>query len=239
MSLEGKRVVVTRAVPQAESLSRLLGEKGAIPLLYPCIAIVPRPLELESRDYDWLVITSSNTAFALRGHDFSQVKIAVVGDASAEAIHKYLGQKPSFIAESHTAEALGQSLPIQQGERLLLPQSALAKDKLCDILRGRGATVDCPIAYDNFIGEGGEDIPQMLGEIDAISFTSGSTVKNFVERIQPKTAFHIPAVVIGDSTAATAQVYGFQTIVPNAFTIEAMVEALGQYFSDRDGSNNL
>jgi uroporphyrinogen-III synthase len=230
MSLQGKRVVVTRAVPQAESLSRLLREKGAVPLLYPCIAIVPRPLELESRDYDWLVITSSNTAYALRGHDFSQLKIAAIGEASAEAVSKYLGQSPAFISETHTAEALGQSLPIQQGERLLLPQSSLANDKLSEMLRERGASVDAPIAYDNFLGEGGEDIPSMLDSIDALSFTSASTVKNFVERIQPKTAFHIPAAVIGDSTATTAQVYGFETIVPSEFTIEAMVRVLEKYF---------
>jgi uroporphyrinogen-III synthase len=230
MSLQGKRVVVTRAVPQVESLSRLLREKGAVPLLYPCIAIVARPLELESRDYDWLVITSSNTAYALRGHDFSQLKIAAIGEASAEAVSKYLGQSPVFIAEKHTAEALGKSLPIQQGERVLLPQSSLANDRLSEMLRERGASVDAPIAYDNFLGEGGEDIPSMLDSIDALTFTSASTVKNFVERIQPKTAFHIPAAVIGDSTATTTQVYGFETIVPSEFTIEAMVAVLEKYF---------
>jgi uroporphyrinogen-III synthase len=231
MGLEGKRIVVTRALPQAALVMTLLREKGAIPLSYPCISIVPRKLELDTHDYDWLIITSSNTAFALRGHDFSQVKIAAVGEASAQAVRDYLGQTVTFTPEVHTGEALAQSLSIKGGERLLLPQSASASDKLGQSLRERGATVDCPIAYDNFIGEGGEDIPNMLDVIDALTFTSGSTVENFIKRIAPRTAFHLPAAVIGDSTATSAQVHGFQTIVPKEFTLEAMVEALEHYFS--------
>lgn len=230
MSLEGKRIVVSRAAHQAASLMGLLQHKGAIPLLYPCIAIMPRKLEVDSRDYDWLIITSSNTAFALKGKDFAQTKIAAVGEASAQAVQEYLGQSVTFIAEIHTGEALAQSLPIQAGERLLLPQSALAPDSLSQALRERGAIVDTAIAYDNYIGEGGADIPNMLDRIDALTFTSGSTVENFIKRIQPKTAFHIPAAVIGNSTATSAQVHGFATIVPNEFTIEAMVEALEQFW---------
>jgi uroporphyrinogen-III synthase len=230
VSLQGKRVVVTRAAHQAASLMKLLRDKGAIPLFYPCIAIVPRKLEIDRRDYDWLIITSSNTAFALKGYDFSQVKIATVGEASAQAVSDYLGQTVAFRSEIHTAEALARTLPIQPGDRLLIPQSALAPDKLSQLFHERGATVDSLTAYDNFIGEGGDDIPNMLDDIDALTFMSGSTVENFIKRIHPKNACHLPAAVIGDSTATSAQVYGFQTIVPEEFTLEAMVEALETYF---------
>jgi uroporphyrinogen-III synthase len=231
MSLQGKRIVVTRAANQADSLMNLLKEKGAIPLLYPCISIAPREIEFDSRDYDWLIITSSNTAFALKGQIVSHLKIAAIGQTTAQSVKSYLGKEAAFISEIQSAEALAKSLPLETGTRVLLPQSAIAKDNLSQRLSERGAVVHSITAYDTLPGTGGEDIPNLLDSLDAITFTSGSCVENFTRRIYPKKASHLPAAVIGDNSATAAQVHGYQTIVPQEFTIEAMVEALEAYFT--------
>jgi uroporphyrinogen-III synthase len=233
MSLQGKRVVITRAINQVDSLIKCLQEKGAIPLLYPCIAIVPRELKLNLSAYDWLLVTSSNTAYALKGHDVSQVKIAAIGKATAEAVETYLGRAASFISERQTGKALAQSLPLEQGKTVLLPHSALANDEISQILTERGAIIHTVTAYDTLIGQGGEDIPAMLklGNIDALSFTSSSAIDNFIKRIQPQSALDLPAAVIGPSSASTAQAVGFSKIImPKLFTIDAMIEALDAYF---------
>jgi uroporphyrinogen-III synthase len=231
MSLQGKRIVVTRAANQADSLMNLLKEKRAIPLLYPCISIAPREIEFDSRDYDWLIITSSNTAFALKGQIVSHLKIAAVGEATAQSVKAYLGKDPAFISAIQSADELARSIPLEAGARILLPQSSLAKDNLSQRLSERGAVVHSITAYDTLLGTGGEDIPNMLDSIDAITFTSGSCVENFTRRIAPKKANHLPAAVIGDSSATAAQVHGYQTIVPESFTIESMIQALDEYFA--------
>lgn len=231
MSLQGKRIVVTRAANQADSLMNLLREKQATPLLYPCISIAPRGIEFDSRDYDWLIITSSNTAFSLKGQIVSHLKIAAVGEATAQSVKEYLGKDAAFISDVQSAEALAQSLPLEAGARILLPQSSLAKDNLSQKLSQRGAVVHSITAYDTLLGAGGEDIPNMLDSLDALTFTSGSCVENFTKRIHPKKADHLPAAVIGDSSATVAQVHGYQTIVPETYSIEAMVDALDDYFS--------
>lgn len=248
MSLEGKRIVVTRAAHQAESLANLLRDKGAIPIFYPCIAIYPveNSQELDAalkriETYDYLLITSSNTAYALKQRldalklspDFSRLKIAAIGESSAEAVTNFLGAEVAFMPEMQTGAALAQSLPIVNKMRVFLPQSTLANEEICQTLTERGAIVESITAYENHIGEGGANVPAMLkqGEIDALTFTSSSTVDYFLKRIAPQTAFELPAAVIGSSTAKTAHGLGFQQLImPDEYNLAAMLALLDEYF---------
>jgi uroporphyrinogen-III synthase len=249
MSLKDKRIVVTRAPHQAAKLVKMLQDKEAVPLIYPCIDIAPPEdsSELDSalrnlKAYDWLVLTSSNTVLAICRRmgalqlqmNWTKIKIAAVGTSTASSIEALFGMKPTFVPKEHTAEALAQALPIYEDMRVFLPQSDIAGMDIVEILKNRGVDITVVSAYGNVVGQGGEDIPLRLQEnrLDAITFTSGSTVEGFVHRIEPLTAYDLPAACIGTSTAEVAQSYGFQNIiVPEKFTLKDMIVALENHFA--------
>jgi len=244
--LGGKYIVNTRAVHQAEKLDKLLRERGAEPLAYPCIDILP-PLDTSELDealksletYDWLVLTSVNTVYTVAGQlaalnitpDWSQVKVAAVGSSTAKAIQKRLNTSVDLIPGEFVAEGLAAALNLSEGQRVLLPQSEIARSVLQDTLREQGADVHALAAYRTHIGSGGVDLPRLLqvGQVDALTFTSSSTAENCVKRLGY--APDIPAACIGPITADTAREQGFQTIImPEIYTLAAMVQALADYF---------
>jgi uroporphyrinogen-III synthase len=249
MTLQNKRIVVTRAPHQAVKLAEMLQEKGAVPLMYPCIDIAPpadlAPLDAVLRNlhnYEWLLITSSNTPLAMKRRlqaleiipDFVHLKIAAVGQTTAEAMETLFGVKAEIVPETQSAAALAEVINVYEKMRVLLPQASIAKPDLADVLRKRGADVTVVEAYETVIGHGGEDIPTMIAEnrVDAVTFTSSSTVENFVERIKPQTATHLPVVCIGAPTSDTAWEAGFQTVIASQdYSLENMVQKLKEYFA--------
>jgi uroporphyrinogen-III synthase len=242
MSLQGKRVVNTRAAHQAGELDVVLRRRGAIPLSFPCIAIVPPDdtEELEaalSGKYDLLVLTSVNAVLSLASLDVSLTHLpaAVVGEATAEAAQEMLGVEISLIPEEYSADALADELDIFEGMRVLLPQSEIARPVLAEALRKRGVEVTAITAYRTVRGSGGVDAAGMLkrGEIDAVAFTSPSTVINFVARV----GFvpDVPVASIGGQTSQATQELGFTAIVEaEKHTVEGMVAALAAYFEEHE-----
>lgn len=245
--LAGKRVVITRAPHQAESMVRLLEKHGAHPLRYPCIDIAPpqdttrlNDLLQAASQFDWLVLTSTNTVHML--HQRMQAlglspqwrRMAAVGPKTARLAESVFGAVVECVPDEHTGAALAQTLPLAEGMRVALPQSALADDELAQALTKRGADVTVVDAYRNVIGGGGD---KLAGQIDALTFTSGSTVQNFVTRWtrdghQLDRAFAVVVACIGPVTAATARECGFtHIVVPDTYTVPAMVDALGEYWA--------
>ncbi|MEO0565052.1 MAG: uroporphyrinogen-III synthase, partial [Chloroflexota bacterium] len=194
MTIEGKRIVVTRATHQAEPLADALRTRGAIPIMYPTIAIKPtedpalRRAILDSEDFDWIIITSANTAVALSEYRLllNTVKVAAVGETTADAIREYMEEVVDFTPRQQTGESLAEHLPdVRSHTRIFLPQSAKADNTLADMLRARSAEVVAVTAYHNVVSyEGDADVPGMLddGQVDAFTFTSGSTVENLTAR---------------------------------------------------------
>lgn len=254
-ALSGKAIVNTRAVHQAGALDDLLRARGALPLDYPCIAIatpqdsVPLDrslVDLAAGEFDWLVLTSANTVYALEerlsalglsvaGASF---RVATVGPATAGAAQGQLGLIPADLPEEYAAESLADSLPVQPGTRVLLPESALARPALEDRLVARGAIVTTVTAYQTVCGRGGVDLPALLAQkqVDALTFTSSSTVTYLLERLAregglPEAALDLCAACIGAKTAATARECGFRTIITAAeATLDSLVDALEAYF---------
>lgn len=253
-ALDGKRIVNTRAAHQAETLNSLLRERGAVPLDYPCIAIIP-PDDSSALDaalsdliagcFEWLVLTSANTVHALAQRvavssmalagDF---RTAAVGPATAQAAQEQLGLTVADLPEAYIAESLAASLPVEPGTRVLLPESAIARPTLATMLAERGAEVTVVTAYQTMHGQGGVDVPRFLaqGHIDALTFTSSSTVTNFLERLQNEggqvaDALALPAVCIGPKTAKTARDAGFATLhTASEHTLEGMLDTLNTLF---------
>lgn len=253
--LAGRTIVNTRATHQADELDRLLCAAGGQPVAYPCIAITP-PADTGDLDaalhalgtgaFDWLIVTSVNTVSAIASRlgalglslANAPAKIAAVGPSTADAARETLQRSVAFVPDTHTAEALAQSLPIAAGARILLPESAIAHPALAESLRARGAQVTVIAAYRTVCATaGGEDVPRLLadGRIDALTFTSSSTVDCFLERIKRANrlseAVLVCAACIGPRTADTARDAGFSSIVvAQPHTLRGLVDALSNHF---------
>lgn len=256
--LAGKRLVNTRATHQAAELDALLRGRGAEPLPYPCIAIVPpedtTPLDDALRaacegEFDWLVLTSANAALAVTGRvealqlpskKLKSMKVATVGPATAGAARDLLGVEVNLIPEQYVAEALAEALQPSLGTRILLPQSEIARPVLAQGLIAAGAAVAAVVAYRTVPGSGGADVPRLLseGRVDAVTFTSPSTARNFVVRLVDEggTLDDLDGVCvacIGPVTAEAVREYGLHVgVVPEDHTLEGILDGLEHYYSN-------
>jgi uroporphyrinogen III methyltransferase/synthase len=185
--LFGRRVVVTRAREQASDLKRLFEESGAQVVQFPTIEIVP-PESFASLDravdeaWDWLIFTSTNGVSAFferlfaKGKDVRSLscKVAAVGDSTAAAL-RARGIAPDVVPDRFMSSALIPLLPAHP-IRAAIVRAQEGRDELLDELRKRGGEAHLAVAYRNVpvTHDAGE-----LRDIDAVTFTSASTVDNF------------------------------------------------------------
>ena len=255
LPLFGKKIVVTRSREQASDLSERLRKLGALPIEFPTIEILP-PDSLADLDhcarrlgeYDWIIFTSVNGVrfFLARllelGKDIRDLRgprIAAIGPKTAEelAISKV---KVSFVPREYRAEAIFEGLQKEslEGKRILIPRAKMARDILPAELRKAGARVDVVEVYRTVRPE--SDVARVRElleqkQVAAVTFTSSSTVTNFVELLGKENASKlmkgIVAASIGPVTAETAQSLGIDSaIVSKDYTIPALVESLAAYF---------
>jgi uroporphyrinogen III methyltransferase/synthase len=244
--LFGKRVLVTRSRDQASELSQLLREQGAEPIEFPVIKITPpecsRELDvaLDRIDqYDWLLFTSANAVRAVMarlnelGRDVRSLKgpkIGAIGPATAETI-SCTGVRVDFTPSRFVAEAVVEEFPEDpSGKRILIPRAQDAREVLPEKLTELGADVDAVTVYRTEIDEScAAPVREMLrnGEIDIITFTSSSTVKNFVKLIGVSVPAGVQIACIGPITAQTAEDLGLRPdIVAEEYTIEGLVRSM-------------
>jgi len=256
MDLHGKRIIVSRAKEQAGSLSILLREKGADVLEIPFIEIRPAQ-SYEALDkaienlmaYDWLILTSVNGVHALFSRlekqgkseaDLLHLKIATIGPATRKAIEKH-GLPVDLMPEEYVAESVVEQFQDQQirGERVLLVRAKIARDVIPNALRDMGARVHVMEAYETVVPEASrEAILDALGDEKkkpfAITFTSSSTVKNFMEMLGDE-RLHSPLLEgvrlcsIGPVTSATLRQNNLRVDVEaKEYTIPGLVEAIAK-----------
>ena len=205
--LHGKRIVVTRARAQASDLADGLRTRGASVYEFPAIRIeFSRTPELQAAvdalvagKFDWVVLTSVNGVDALfdelgrRELDARAVKakVAVVGDASAERLREK-GIRADLVPPEFVATSIASTLKQQgqiSGKRFLLPRADIARSELPAELRKEGGEVTDVVAYRTVLEtEGQEDALAALEkhEIDAVTFTSASTARNFASILGPE-----------------------------------------------------
>lgn len=255
LPLQGKRIVVTRARHQAQSLSDKLSELGATPVVIPAIRIAPMP-DTQPLDraiaalsgYNWLIFTSSNgveifwqrlEAIGLDSSTFDAVKAAAVGPATARALRQH-GVQPDFVPDEFVGEAIAAGLGDDlTGQRILLPRAEIGREKLVQMLVARGAHVDDVPSYRTLPATmDAADLAELERGVDAITFTSGSTARNFVAAVKERAdgeilSFFENTVVacIGPVTAEAARELGLDVdVVATEYTTDGLVEALATYF---------
>ena len=247
LPLFGQRIVVTRAREQADALSAKLRALGADVMEMPTIEIVPAsdyaPLDraiAELPRYDWLIFTSVNgVRLFLERLDGSlqdlralRARIGAIGDATKQAVEA-LHLKVDLMGEEYVAESLVQALAKLDlaGKRVLLPRAAVARDLLPCALRERGACVDVVEAYRTVIPESAaRQAEQVFGgsrKPDWITFTSSSTVQNFVQAAGVKALEGLKVASIGPVTTATAKKLGVMvTVEASPFTTDGLVAGI-------------
>jgi uroporphyrinogen-III synthase len=260
--LEGKRIAITRPEHQARELIARLNALGAVAIATPTIAIAPPtdypPLDAaiaRLADYDWVIATSTNgvqTLFdrmatldvsntVLRGR-----KIGAIGPATAQAFAER-GITPDFVPSAYVAESILEEIGDVSGQHILLPRADIAREVLAAGLSERGALVDEIAAYRTIPGEGVAHLAGLLSEraLDAITFTSSSTVRYLIEGLETQGLSraevrallqHVDVICIGPITAGTANEEGLHVAaVAHEYTSDGLVAALVRHFGGTIG----
>ncbi len=256
--LFGKRVLVTRASEQSDSLAQALRERGAQAIELPMIRIEP-PLDAAPltaavaalRSYHWLLFTSQNgvraffAELARQGLDSRSLfglRIAAIGPSTAQSLEPF-GVRHDVMPDSFRGEALAEVIMAEQkgmrDVRVLLPRAAVARDVLPETLRNAGAHVDVVEAYRTYgaAAETAQKLSELIdqGELDVVTFTASSTVDHTLAALGADGAQRLRGLTlasIGPITTDTATARGLEIdITADAYTIPGLVAALERHFS--------
>ena len=254
--LAGKRVVVTRALEQSQSLVDALRDAGAEPVLLPLVTFAPadNPSELDRHlkneaQFDWLFFTSQNAVRALQercaslgrplAEVFAGVKIAAVGPATADAV-RAAGLPVAYVSKTHNGVALAKELRAEvRGKRVFLPRSDLANPELITELERHGAKVTPVVAYKTVPPTG--DLLEACGAVfrgqtDAVLFFSPSAVHHLRDLLGAQQfrdlSHQTMFVAIGPVSENALKAEGVDRILQSAdTTVTATVAALAEYFT--------
>jgi uroporphyrinogen III methyltransferase/synthase len=250
--LAGRRILVTRAADQAQAMAGKLTALGAVPVLCPTIGIIP-PESYQELDAgiaqlaktDYLILTSVNAVdaffsrLAAAGRDaqsLAGVTVVTVGPKTAEALAA-CGVRADRLPTEYDAEGVVKLLRGEvAGRRVLYPRAALARDLIVRELAAAGATVVAPVAYASAPPAQAATAAHaaLAADLDLLTFTAASTVRNFAELLDPADltrARRVPAAVIGSQTAGAAKELGFTVAIePQEATLDAMLAAIVDYF---------
>lgn len=239
-SLAGRTILVTRPAEQAESLVRALERRGARVLVAPTIRLVPARSaaltaalkELAAGHFEWITLTSRTTVDVLRDRLASprdvRAKVAAIGDGTAAAFRRWVRRDPDLQPSTFTTSALARSFPRGTG-RVLCARADIAPKGLEEALSRKGWE---PIRVDAYRTVFATSLPREArlalrrGDVDAMTFTSASTVRGFVEALGA-TRGHPKVVCIGPVTSAAARDTGFRpAAVARPHTLEGLVQAV-------------
>jgi uroporphyrinogen-III synthase len=257
--LSGVRILVGRARHQAGALSRELRKLGATVLEIPFIEI-QKPRSFKALDsalrnldaYDWLILTSVNGVEAmwerldklrLAKNDLKHLRIAAIGPATRKAIEQR-GGKVEVVPKEYVAESVVRSLRRRvKGKHVLLVRAKVARDVIPSELRLAGANVDVVEAYETVVPKSSRTRlrsalrnPQARPHV--ITFTSSSTVRNFVALLGQTSIEGIRLASIGPVTSSTLRELGMQIdIAAKEFTIPGLIEAVVRAVAESSEGN--
>jgi len=258
--LFGRTIVVTRARAQASDLSAALRARGADVIECPTIQIEPLSPNPEfdafienHKEYNDLVFTSVNgvdgfvSGLVERGRDLRVLagkRIVCIGPATADAF-RTRGIMPDAIPETYVAESL---LPLFERRipgRVAVLRAEQAREMLPDALRKIGYSVDVIPLYRTIYGKPDTTIlvdALRSGRVDAVTFTSSSTVERFLEALDGTGIGpgSIPGVAIGPVTAETCRERGVKLVgMSGEHTIPGLVSKLDELLSNKTDEGGL
>ncbi|MCK5237025.1 MAG: uroporphyrinogen-III C-methyltransferase [Deltaproteobacteria bacterium] len=257
--LFGRRVLVTRTRAQAEKFIDILETKGAQTVAVPVIKTVA-PTSSAKMDqaikklssYDWAIFTSVNGvkyffkrlySLGLDIRELKGVKICCIGPASRDEVTKR-GIKVDLVPGEYVAEGVIREFQKKgvnsiRGKRFLLPRAEVARDVIPKEIKKLGGKIDVAPSYKTICPKKeAEEIKSLIkkGKVDVVTFTSGSTVTNFVSLFKKneltKALKSITVACIGPVTTKTAEDFGLTVkIKAKKYTLDGLASAMERYFT--------
>ena len=244
--LFGKKILVTRTRQQASKLTKQLEKLGAEVIEFPTIKISPPSDNFESLDaeiknlsnFDWIIFTSANGVekfferlkfFKLDARIFYNAKVAAIGSATAEKLSDF-GIVADLVPAEFRAEGLISELKDKvTDKKILIARAEVAREILPRDLEKCGAKVTVAKVYKT--ENAAENFSKIANEkIDLVTFTSSSTVENFVAAVGADFLQKTKTAAIGSITAETLKNFGVTAdIVAEKFTITGLVDAIKNY----------
>jgi uroporphyrinogen III methyltransferase/synthase len=251
--LHGRRILITRARHQVDPFRRELVDLGAAVVEIPTMEIQPLPTDdrvrkaIRNLDGTALVIFASANAVdiffqmlmtsGLDARALHNSKLCAIGQETADALVGH-GLRPELVTSEYTADGLANALEgwEMEGMRVLVPRAEVARDALPSLLANRGAEVEILPVYRSVCpADAGPALLRLFdGEgVDVVTFTSSSTVVNFV-RAFPEDRF---SAILGDAeiacmgpvTADVARKHGLEvSIVAREYTTHGLVQAISE-----------
>ncbi|HEY5860815.1 MAG TPA: uroporphyrinogen-III synthase [Actinomycetota bacterium] len=245
--LRGRVVLVTRPADQSASLVNYLDRSGARAIVAPAIEIVPARSaalttavrDLSAGRFAWITLTSRATVEMLTTRlpspEDVRARVAAIGEGTAAAFTAWSGRTPDLVPATFTTTALARAFPRGHG-RVLCARADIAPEGLEDALAAKGWT---PTRVDAYRTKMPHILPREArealrdGGVDAVTFTSASTVRGFVGALGAVKG--APKVVcIGPVTAREAREHGLTVhAVAKPHTVEGLVAALERVFTPR------
>jgi uroporphyrinogen-III synthase len=239
-TLAGRTILVTRPAEHAARLVRALERRGARVLLAPAVRLVPARSavltaalrELAAGRFDWITLTSAATVDVLRDRLDAprevRARVAVIGEGTASAFRRWARRDPDLRPSTFTTAALARAFPRGSG-RVLCARADIAPQGLEAALARKGWDAVRVDAYRTVLAA---SLPRPArdalrrGQVDAVTFTSASTVRGFVRALGG--AQGAPKVIsIGPVTSAAAREAGLRpAAVAEPHTIDGLVAAL-------------
>jgi uroporphyrinogen-III synthase len=243
-TLLDRTIVITRPADRSDRLTSELERRGA--RVIPCPSIELRPVrsaaltaafrELADGRFGWIVLTSPATigmlAERVGGPSGVRARVAAIGDGTAAAFRRYAGREADLIPASFTTAALARAFPRGSGP-VLTPRADIAPEGLEDALRSKGYEPHRVDAYRTVLPR---SLPREArvalasGEVDALTFTSASTVRGFIGAVDIVRG-HPKVVCIGPVTAKQARAVGLHVHgVADPHTTDGLVARLERLF---------
>lgn len=254
--LFNQRVLITRTRQQASTLREQLDELGADTFEMPTIEIhepdswTPTDNALQQAaegQWDWIVLTSVNGVEAIAkrmaelnmdARDFSKVRFAVIGDATIDALRSELGIRADFVPSRYVSESLVEELAAMDslaGKRVMLFRADIARPVLPKLLKEHHAVVGmCDIYVTKKPNDVKPEVKQAIeqGEINWVTFTSASTVRNFFELIKgvEVIAAGLKFASIGPITSQALRDCGYEpTVEASQHDVSGLVSAMVKF----------
>ena len=251
-TLSDKRILITRPRDLANTFAEALQAQGAQPVYFPTIQIalaedttcLDRALTHLDK-YAWLILTSVNAVEAvyerLNALEIKPasppLKVAAIGPKTAAALEAR-EISPDFMPSEYVSEAILPGLGELQEKWVLLPLADIAPDNLPRAIQEAGGFSHVVTAYHTLPAKPDpEGLAHLQAGVDVITFTSGSTARNFVALTQNAglDPFHLPGspivACIGPKTAQAARQAGFTVdLVAEKYTTEGLVDEIASNF---------
>lgn len=238
-TLAGRTVLVTRPRPEADELATLLRRRGARAIVAPGIELAPvrsaaltkALAELSDGAFAWITLTSPRTVQVLANYlkpREVRAGVAAVGEGTADAFRRWSRRDADLVPRTFTTKGLARAFPRGKG-RVLTPRADVAPEGLEDALERKGWR---PTRVDAYRTRLARSLPVEArtalrrGEVDAVTFTSASTVRGFVGALGAVRG--TPKVVcIGPVTSREAREHGLRVhAVASPHTVEGLVAAV-------------